>query len=178
MTQTAVFSPVESLELDCVPWPVEGEHSERIYPVPGTWTLAPEPLMKKGIRGLISCPHCHKACAVPYNMGQMENGALQLQNFQCSGCKLLRHVRLREWDTRKLYCIAYEMLDQKTGMPLVNSDGDFVRKEYTHALSRNEAFEHFVEVRKHYGRFRLIDVGEVVGFWGKESDKDQKELSV
>jgi hypothetical protein len=176
MTDTAIS--VKTVNFELAPWRVEGERSERIWPVPGTWTLAPEPLLLQGIRGLISCPNCHKATLVPNGMGTERNGVLELRDLQCKQCGFFCHARLLSWDTRKLYCIAYEALDKITGLPVPNDKGELVRKEYTHAQDRSEAFTCFVEVRKHYGRFRVVDVGEVIGFWGKESDKDQTELSV
>ena len=178
---TAAQITVKSLDFRLEPWRIDGETlvDFRISPIPGTWTLAPEILLKKGIKGLISCPRCHQAALIRYDMGTMVNGVLEIQGFSCAKCGFACHPRLLEWDRRKLFCIAYEIIDQKSGLPMVDKNGDFTRKQYTHALSREEAFTCFVETRAAVGhRFRVIDVGPVVGFFGLESDKNQTDLTV
>lgn len=149
-----------------------------ISPVPGSWTLAPEMLMHKGIKGLVSCPNCHQAALIRWDMGEVVNGVCEIRGFCCASCHFACHPRLLNWDTRKLFCVAFEKLDEITGQPVVDNKGEFVRKEYQHAESREAAFSTFVEVRRTLGRFRVIDVGEVIGFFGKESDRDQKDLTV
>lgn len=175
MTDTKII--VQNVDFPLEPWRIEGERSELIQPIKGTWTLAPNPLIRLGVKGLISCPNCAQAALIKHDMGEVINGVNELKSFSCQQCGFMCHARLLAWDTRKLFCIAYEALD-KDGLVLPDSAGETVRKEYTHAESREVAFRCFVEVRKHYGRFRVIDVGEVIGYFGKESDKDQVDLTV
>ncbi len=179
---TASIIPAElrTLDFELAPWRIEGERYERIWPVPGTWTVAPEPLLKRGVKALISCPHCQKAALLTAAMTRdvVKNGVCELLSLRCAGCQFRCNARLLHWDTKKLFCIAYEVLD-KDGQVIPGDDGRGVRKEYTHADSRSDAAFCFIEVRKHHvQRFRVIDVGPVVGFFGSESDKDQKELTV
>jgi len=175
MTDTAIIVRSEDFPLE--PWKVEGENSEKIWPIPGSWTLAPDFFLRRGIRALLCCKNCGKAALITNAMGSMVNGVLELNAFQCRQCGHLCHARLQSWDTRKLFCIAYEAVGED-GAAIPNSDGELVRKEYTHAISRQEAFTCFVEVRKTLGRFRIVDVGEVIGFFGKETDKNQTDLTV
>lgn len=175
MSDTVIV--VNKQEFPLQAWRVEGEYLEKIWPVPGTWTLAPDPLLRRGIRALVACRNCHQAALIVSGMGTMINGVLEIKGLQCRQCGSICDARLLAWDTRKLFCIAYEALDQN-GLAIPDAKGEVIRKEYTHALSRQEAFTCFVEVRKTTGRFRVVDVGEVIGFWGKESDKDQKDLTV
>jgi len=170
---------VRNLDYPLKAWRVEGDEGEQMWPEPGTWTLAPEFLMRKGVKGVLGCPQCNTAALIPWGMGTLSNGANTLNQFQCQKCGLMCTARLLEWDTRKLFCIAYEKIVKVGGVDVVepNSKGELVRKEYTHALTREEAFTCFVEVRRSYGRFRVVDVGLVIGFFGHEKDKDQTNLT-
>lgn len=168
---------VQNVDFALEPWRVEGEFSEKIYPITGTWTLAPGPLARQSIKGLVSCPNCSQAALVKHDMGEVINGVNHLKSFSCRHCGFLCHARLLGWDTRKLFCIAYEAVDEN-GVAVPDSLGETVRKEYTHAETREIAFRCFVEVRKVYGRFRVVDVGEVIGYFGNEKDKDQVNLTV
>jgi hypothetical protein len=171
---------IEPLRFPLEPWALEGAaaSAEAIQPIPGTWTLAPESLCKQGIKGIICCPNreCKKPALIPYDMGEVDNGALQLQEFQCAGCGMLCHPRLVDWDTRKLFCVAYE---------LTRADNTtFIRKEYLHAESREQAIAYFCNgtgyqldhVTKQ--TWRLVDAGIAIGFFGQRSDKDQIRLAV
>lgn len=175
MTETQIV--INTIDYPLKPWKVEGDEGEQMWPEPRTWTLAPESLMRKGIKGVLGCPKCNTAALIPWGMGTLENGVNILHNFQCVSCKLMCRARLLEWDTRKLFCIAYEKIGPDNFVE-PNAKGELIRKEYTHALSREEAFACFVEVRKSYGRFRVVDVGLVIGFFGHEKDKDQTNLTV
>lgn len=173
MTDTKIV--VETVEFPLTPWRIEGELDEKIWPVPGTWTLAPSRFITQGIKALISCPRCKLAGLIPGNVGTVTNGVNDLQGYSCQQCGFLCHARLLGWDTRKLYCIAYEIIGADNIPKL--------EKEYTHAETRNEAFQYFVETGKARAvaakvRFRVVEVGEVIGYFGKESDKDQKVLTV
>ena len=171
---------VKSLDFRCEPWPIQGETMLDFHctPILGTWTLTPEFLLRKGVKGILACPNCAHAALIRHDMGDVINGVCEIRSFSCDKCGFACHPRLLHWDKRKLFCIAYEKLDEITGLPMVNSDGDFVRKEYAHHETREDAFRMFVEGRRTAGRFRVIDVGPVIGFFGKESDKDQKDLTV
>lgn len=176
---------VDEVIFPCTPWRIEGDKGERISPVPGTWTLAPEALWEQGIRALICCPNmeCKQAALLRYDMGEVENGTLKLRSFSCAKCGRLMHAKLQAWDTRQLFCIAYEI---QPGQYLDWNHPEAhieLRKEYMHAESRDEAFAFFVggtgfllTTRK--VAWRIIDVGHAIGFFGKESDKDQVNLSV
>ncbi len=155
---------VQDIVFPCVPWRIEGDDAERIEPVPGTWTLAPHKYAVQGIHGLLCCPNCKFPCLVRHDMGTTVNGCQEIAHFQCAKCRLLANLKLQEWDSRKMFCIAYHL-----------PQGGPVCKEYTHALSREEARFAFVTCNP---GARLVDVGQVVGFFAKAADKDQKELSV
>jgi len=175
-----VVGEIKTINFPCEAWKIDGETMMdfRILPIPGSWTLAPELLLRKGIKALVSCPNCKQAALIRHDMGTVVNGVNEISAFRCVGCGLTCNLRLQHWDKRKLFCIAYEALDADTGVAVPNNKGEYVRKEYTHALSRQEAFSTFVEVRKTMGRFRVVDVGEVIGFFGSEADKDQTNLVV
>jgi hypothetical protein len=168
---------VDLVRFPLLPWAIEGELGERIQPIPGTWTLAPELLCKQGIKGIVCCPNreCKTPALIPYDMGEVENGALALTAFQCAKCGLICNARLLEWDTRKLYCVAYEII-----RPNNTAVG---RKEYLHAESREQAIAYFCNgtgyqldhVSKQ--KWRLVDAAVAIGFFGQRSDKDQKILS-
>lgn len=160
------------------PWRIEGEKAEAIWPVPGSWTLAPDPLLRRGIKALLCCPNCKQAALITPSMGEVINGVCELKAFSCRQCGFLCDARLQGWDTKKLYCIAYKVLDEKSGAVLVDKAGEEIRKEYTHGDSREQVFMFFVEGRKTMGRFVIVDVAPVIGFFGKEADKDQKDLTV
>src|SRR3982751_2170724 len=100
---------VEDITFPLTPWIVEGTFGERMQPVCGSWTLAPESLCRQGVKGIISCPNqlCKQAALIPWNMGDMDNGCLQLKGFCCAKCGMVCNARLQAWDTRKLYCVAY-----------------------------------------------------------------------
>lgn len=176
-SEATISVTITVTDFELVPWRIEGERCERIEPVPGTWTLAPEQLLRRGIKGLISCPNCRAASLVTTSMGSVVNGVNELEGYACR-CGFRCNARLTHWDTKKLFCIAYEILD-KDGFVIPGDDGQGVRKEYTHAESRQDAAFCFIEVRKcHVQRFRVIDCAPVIGFFGSESDKDQKVLTV
>jgi hypothetical protein len=169
---------VRKVVFPLVPWAVDGFKDERISPIPGTWTLTPEALCKKGIKGIICCVNreCKNAALIPYDMGEVDNGALKLEGFECAKCKLVINARLLQWDTRKLFCVAYELL---------HDDGTATgRKEYLHAEDRGQAIMMFSygtgyqldHVEKQL--WRLVDAGIAIGFFGQRSDKDQLLLSV
>jgi hypothetical protein len=165
---------VQDIVFPCVPWRIEGDDAERIEPVPGTWTLAPHKFAVQGIHGLLCCPNCKFPCLVRHDMGQTVNGCQEIAHFQCAKCRLLANLKLQEWDSRKMFCIAYHPA-ASAGHPAANVGLGPVMKEYTHALSREDAWFAFVTCNP---GARLVDVGQVVGFFAKATDKDQKELSV
>jgi hypothetical protein len=159
------------------PWRVEGAKDERMQPVPGTWTLAPEALCMKGIKGIICCVNrtCKEAALIRFDMGEVDNGVLRLERFECAGCKLVVNARLLHWDTRKLFCVVYELLrDDGTVIP---------RKEYMHAEDRGQCIMMFAAGTGYQldhvqmQPWRLVDAGIAIGYFGQESDKDQVKLS-
>lgn len=176
MTDTAII--VNTVNYPLEPWRIEGDNAEAIWPVPGTWTLAPDPLLRRGIRALVCCPNCRQAALITPNMGEVINGVCELKGFSCRQCGFACNARLQGWDTNKLFCVAFKKLDEKTGAVLVDSAGDEIRKEYTHGPNRETVFRVFVEARRTTGRYHVVDVGEVIGFFGKETDKNQTELTV
>jgi hypothetical protein len=174
MTDTLIT--VDEVRFPLTPWLTEGEFGERMQPIPGTWTLAPETLCAQGVKGIVCCPNaeCREAALIRYDMGEVVNGVLHLHSFSCRKCGRLLHARLLEWDTRKLFCIAYELL---------LDDGVKPRKEYTHATSREEAFTFFTNGTGYHltlnnQAWRMVDVAQAIGYFGHESDKDQIRLTV
>jgi len=174
---TDVQVTIETLNFPCVPWAVSG--TEKIQPVPGTWTLAPESLCNHGIKGIVCCPKrtCGESALIPWDMGETDNGALKLPSLCCRKCGFFCHARLQEWDTRKLYCVAYELIGIRDNKPIATG-----RKEYLHAQSREQAISFFIAGTGHFldrlaQQWRLIDAAIALGFFGQESDKDQNNLS-
>lgn len=162
----------------CMPWAVQGTFGERMQPIPGTWTLAPESLCAAGVKGVICCPNraCFECALIPFDMGTLEQGVLHLQAFSCRKCGFLCNARLLEWDTRKLFCIAYELL-HKTDPTKVRA-----RKEYVHAENRGQAISYFVAgtgyLLDHASQdWRLVEAGVAIGYFGQLSDPDQKILT-
>lgn len=167
---------IELLRFPCVPWKVRGE---TLAPIPGTWTLAPEALCMQGVKGIIACPNreCQQAALIRFDMGSLDNGALQLDRFQCAGCGFVCNARLSDWDKRKLFCCVYEFLD-------ANGVATEQKKEYLHAENRGEAFLFFsnsvgyeLDARKQ--RWRMVDCALAIGYFGQEkTDKDLLNLTV
>lgn len=170
---------IPTLDFACEPWRIEGEHAEKIEPVPGTWTLAPEPIWRTyGVRGIISCPRCGAGALVREDQGTVKNGVFEMKGFKCQ-CDFACYPRLLQWDTRKLFCVAYKVIDEKSGLPMIDKHGEFVRKEYCHAETREIAFRDFVLTHQKLGRHHVIDVAPVIGyFFDEKKDKDAKDLSV
>jgi hypothetical protein len=164
---TAQIAQERDLVLPCTPWVIKGD-GERIEPQPGTWTLAPEKFLRQGVKGILSCPACNTCALVPFTMGSDVQGTRLLPRFQCAHCKLVANLKLQEWDRRKLWCTAYE---------ITSGPGEGLHKEYTHAENREEVMYAFLQTRK-LPRYRLVDVGQVVGYFGHEKDKNQTELTV
>jgi hypothetical protein len=173
---------VEDIAFPLTPWIVEGTYGERMQPIAGTWTLAPETLCRQGIKGIISCPNalCKQAALIGWDMGAMDNGCLQLNRFQCAKCGFLCNARLQAWDTRKLFCVAYELLGIEDGKPTA-----YGRKEYLHAENRGQALAYFVGgtgyLLDHANPpqpWRLVNAAIAIGYFGVESDKDQINLTV
>lgn len=166
---------VELVRFACAPWAMRGDGS--MSPAAGTWTLAPEVLCQRGVKGIIACPNCNHAALVHFEMGTLENGALQLDRFQCAGCGFLCNARLAEWDKRKLFCCVYDLLD-------VNGLQIAQKKEYLHAGHRAEAFMFFsssvgYELDRDKKRWRMVDCGLAIGYFGVEArDKDLLNLTV
>ncbi len=167
---------IDTVRFPCVPWECNGG---TINAIPGTWTLAPyESLWRQNIKGVLCCPNreCRKAVTILFDMGNTVNGVLHLEHLQCRGCGLRCHARLLQWDTRKLYCVAYERLHDDNTSTLV--------KEYMHAEGRPEALAMFMNgiayqlenIQK--VSWRLVDAGLAIGYFGQESDKDLKNLTV
>lgn len=183
MTDTII--QIDEVVFPCVPWKIEGAFGDRIAPIPGTWTLAPESLWENGIRALICCPNpeCKQAALIRYDMGELDNGTLKLRSFSCEKCGRLLNAKLQQWDTRQLFCIAYEIQPGKA-LDWVDPKADIqLRKEYMHAETRDEAFGFFVggtgfALTTANKAWRIIEVGHAIGYFGKESDKDQVNLSV
>lgn len=173
---TVQSAAVDTVHFPCTPWEMRGSS---LNAIPGTWTLAPdEALFSAGVKGILCCPNreCREAVLIQYDMGTVENGVLKLERLQCRKCRHLCHARLLQWDTRKLYCIAYEIL---------HADGTAtLRKEYTHAEGRPEALATFVHGTGYQldhvecKTWRLVDAGLAIGYFGQESDKNQIQLSV
>ncbi len=103
-------------------------------------------------------------------MGESDNGARIIKRFQCVKCKHFAHLRLQDWDKRKLFCIAYETFIDKDRERIA-----VLNKEYTHAETREQAM-YFFEQSHLDIEYRLIDVGRVIGYFGTE--KDEKHLTV
>lgn len=172
---------VELIRFPCAPWKTRGDSPAdfSMSPVPGTWTLAPEFLCAQGVRGIVCCPNreCQRAVLVRFDMGKLDNGALQLDSFQCAGCGMHYNARLAEWDKRKLFCSVYELLD-------ANGIAVAERKEYTHAVDRAEAYMFFLssvghELDRLKKKWRMVDCGLAIGYFGVEKkDKDLLNLTV
>jgi hypothetical protein len=170
---------VRQVVFPCTPWAVDGAKDERMQPIPGTWTLAPEALCRQGIKGVICCVNrtCKESALIRFDMGEVDNGVLRLENFECRACKLVINARLLQWDRRKLFCVVYEILKDE-GLTVIP------RKEYMHAIDRGEAIMMFAagtgyqldHVQK--VTWRMVDTGLAIGYFGQESDKDQTKLSV
>jgi hypothetical protein len=125
--------------------------------------------MRVGVKGLISCPGCGEAALVRYDMGHDTNGCRFVPHFQCARCRALFNAKLLEWDRRRLFCIVFEQ---------TLADGSIsAGKEYTHAEHRSDAMFAFITTHK-APEYRVVEVGPVIGYFGKESDKDQKDLTV
>lgn len=177
---SAEMKSCDTVRFPCMPWAVQGTFGERMQPIPGTWTLAPEQLCVAGVRGVVCCPNraCHECALIPFDMGEMVEGILHLQAFSCRKCGFLCNARLLEWDKRKLFCIVYELL---------SADGDLAktmgRKEYTHAETREQAISYFVAgtgyLLDHAQQaWRLVEAAVAIGYFGQKDDQDQKVLTV
>ena len=159
----------DNLTIPCKPWLTDADNSDRMQPIPSTWTLAPVSMRNRGIHGIYCC-HCGNCCLIPYTMGESDNGARIIKRFQCVKCKHFAHLRLQDWDKRKLFCIAYETFIDKDRERIA-----VLNKEYTHAETREQAM-YFFEQSHLDIEYRLIDVGRVIGYFGTE--KDEKHLTV
>lgn len=171
---------IHKVDIPLRPWLVS-EDGQNIKPIPGTWTLAPHHIIAtKKARAIVSCPNCRTMALVNRSMGTLVEGVLQLSSYRCSGCEFVGHLRLQGWDTKKLYCIAYKVWpEQKFTDSWGNETVTYAevpeeRKMYTHANTRQEAV--FAFSQSAYGKWEFMDCGLVVGFFGLESDRDQKVL--
>lgn len=172
---------VDVVRFPCMPWAVQGTFGERMQPIPGTWTLAPETLCAAGVKGVVCCPNraCHECALIPHDMGTMLEGVLHLQAFSCRKCGFMCNMRLLEWDKRKLFCIVYELLNSDVPDDLSKVVG---RKEYTHAETREQAISYFVAgtgyMLDHARQpWRLVDAAVAIGYFGQKDDQDQKVLT-
>lgn len=172
---------ISEFRFPCEPWIVDGAFGERMQPIPGTWTLAPEVLCRSGVKGILCCPNrdCKEAVLIPFDMGECIDGVLHLNELQCRKCGRFVHGRLLEWDNRKLFCAAYEILKGEPG----KETEVIPRKEYMHAHSREEALAFFVSgtgylLDQALQRWRLVDLAIALGYFGQEKDKDQVNLVV
>jgi hypothetical protein len=144
----------------------------QIQGVPGTWSLIPpeHPLIKTA-KGIVCCPRCSRMFILTPDMGEQgdrrEDRVFKI--FQCDNCGLTARIILRDWDSRKLYCAAFETRDSK---------GNIVaNKEYLHAESDEDAKRQFWGAHPQMDRWiHLVGIASVIGYF--TTDKTEKKLTV
>jgi hypothetical protein len=88
--------------------------------------------------------------------------------FRCE-CGLTAKVVLKNWDTRKLYCAAFETLDSRCRV--------IANKEYMHAESEEEAKRNFWAAHPQTDRYiKLVGIAPVIGYFA--TDKAERKLTV
>lgn len=177
LSSTTVTQSVPVVDMPRAEWSRYHDPEGALYainPVKGTWCLlSAEEQGKlasagKYVRALLSCPHCAHTGIVPGSFDvPMDNGhGKPNADFQCQACGLVCRLVLRRWDTRKLFCAAYET---RAGETIA------AHKEYLHAVDLEEAQKFFwsqhtpiLEVTK------LVGIAPVVGFHVPDGKNDRK----
>jgi hypothetical protein len=156
---------------ECVAWEQDGP--DFVKPIPGTWTLLPyESARKSRCKGVLACPRCNTPWLIHDRLGTIKtppisgNAMLVMDPFRCS-CKLICTAHIKDWNLRKLYCVAYEILRSKE--PIGET-------EYLHAETRERALFLFNQGHITDPIVRIVDCGEVIGYFA--TDKKEKRLVV
>jgi len=126
-------------------------------PIPGTWTLIGgedrRRFAEKGmnVKAMFTCPRCNQIGVIPEGFKPpVELGDTKpLPELHCRKCKFGCRIVLKNWDKRKLYCVAYET---KKGDTLE------AHKEYLHAEDEVEAVKFFWA--QHGGQVRVATGNE------------------
>lgn len=158
----AIELVLDTVEFPCIPWVMRGME---ILPQTGTWTPAPEPVVRRlGIKGILSCPRCAHVCGISDELGakgEDNPSTLVLKQWHCDNCHLQRRVILNEWDKRKLYCAAFECMIGGVLTPC---------KEYMHAESDQDALAQFWNGRTASDNVvRLVAVAPVIGYFVQDT---------
>jgi hypothetical protein len=167
-TPTAPMSDVQiqsqRVRFPCITWEVQGES---IQPVKGTWALPPPHLkhvfdrlgVGEKVRGIVACPNCGHPSILTSDIvtdDKVEHvGVLPI--LRCAKCPFACEAILESWDTRKLYCVAYE-----------TQSGDTIRgnKEYFHGDSAQDVNEQFWAGHWHDKTIiNVVGIGLVIGYF-------------
>lgn len=159
----------------CIAWEVQGDS---ILPVKGTWALPPAHLrhvfqrigVDEKVRGLIACPNCSTPSILTSDIVETDNvdhvGVMPL--LRCSQCPFSCRAILEKWDTRRLYCVAFE-----------TRVGDEIRpnKEYYHGDSQVDVAEQFYNGHlMDHNIINIVGIGAVIGYF--VDDKEGMKLHV
>lgn len=180
---TATQVEAEIIEFPCEEWPAARDKDTGIlvslYPVAGTWTLIGgedrRRFSERGInvKAMFACPRCKQIGMIPegFNPPKDKGDTVPLPEMHCRQCKFGCRVILKQWDKRRLYCIAYETrgIGKDKGLTIQE------HKEYLHAENELEAKLFFWAA---HGKevTNLVGVAPVVGFFAQ--DKNERILIV
>lgn len=182
----------QALDFDCIPWRIEERDGADLAfaPVPGTWTLIPPEIQLKSqkwrnFKGLLSCPKCGNVTLLPWSFGVPGDPNDKTVKFDIRDARIVSELRcynsaredhclfvckatLLRWDTRRLYCVQYEIF-------VAGTDKVLPRDIYMHAESREDAIAQFWNSHSP-STVRMVDAAVPIGYYVE--DKDGKILSV
>ena len=162
----------QTIEFECKPWATRmTDKGLQVQGIPGTWTLIPpeHPLVKSA-KGIVCCPKCSTMHILTPDMGEQGDNRVD-RVFPCMRCPcgLVARAVLRGWDTRNLYCAAFETLDSRCKV--------VANKEYLHAETEEEAKRNFWAAHPQTDRYiKLVGIAPVIGYFA--TDKQEKKLVV
>ena len=178
-----ILQTVETVTFPCEEWPATRNRDTGelvgLRPLPGTWTLISgedrRRFAKRGmsLKALFACPRCSQIGFIPegFKPPTALGDTVELPEMHCRRCKFGCRAILKDWDKRKLYCVAFETRGKG------NEKGETIEshKENHHAEYELEAkvffwAQHGAEVT------HVVGIAPVVGFFAK--DKAERKLIV
>jgi len=177
MNETAtVHQNVPVVPLDRVAWGKTYDSEGLlvgIEHIKGTWhALSADEqgrLHAKGIlvRAMVACPSCARCEALPidYDPPMINGHGCPERGVQCAGCRYVYKPIFRNWDTRKLFCAAYESPTE---------DSVKAHKQYLHAQDLAEAMKFFWAQHSVAEVSKLVGIAPVVGFYVPDGKNDRK----
>lgn len=141
----------------CGKWPIRivNNEVEAIAPIKGTWALF---VLKGEEIRVLSCPRCGHCSTIPREVEIDRDGNIvNTVNacFNCT-CSYFFNPVFQDWGKSLLFCAAYE---------IISGDNVTPRKEYMHAISREDALRTFNNMHARDKNIHLVDVARVIGYF-------------